>query len=153
MSHARRARPFGAAIAALLCAAAISGCRHTAKPDTQVETVVAGPASRWASIDVGRAARGLTVVPAELRRPLAPMLATRRFATAVAAYGLDHPVATITYRATTGAPVLVDVGASSFDRRFVYVERRGEPGAFFVPWATLQPVLALVDVQLPAPVG
>ena len=50
-----------------------------------------------------------------------------------------------------GQTVDADVGQLNFDRHFVYVQRRGQPGVYLVPADTLRPVLALVGIDLKPP--
>ena len=84
---------------------------------------------------------------------LTPLLATRLLdrPAPLSEYGLDHPQAAVSYRGPAGQTVDVDVGQLNFDRHFVYVQRRGQPGVYLVPADTLRPVLALVGIDLKPP--
>jgi hypothetical protein len=82
-----------------------------------------------------------------------PLFASRVFTrpAALAEYGLDHPVATLTYTSPTGSTADVDIGQPNFDRHFVYVQRRGRSAVYLAPADTLRPVLALVGVDVKPP--
>jgi hypothetical protein len=66
-------------------------------------------------------------------------------------YGLDRPVATVTYERDAGPALVVRVGSATFDARGVYVMRDGDRRVFMALAEQLRPLLALVGVRVPPP--
>jgi uncharacterized protein DUF4340 len=144
---------------ALLCAGAflsvscLVSCSAGGRSTSRVPVVVPGRATAWTSIAVTAGTR-TSELPAELKRPMAPLLASRALTrpSPLTEYGLDRPAAHVTYRAAgTGAVTTVDLGAANFDRHFVYAQRRGRATVYLVPADTLRPVLALVAIDVAPP--
>ena len=110
------------------------------------------PGSSWAGVRVSTGTASADVPP-DARKTLTPLLASRVLTRAapLSEYGLDHPQAAVSYRGPAGQTVDVDVGQLNFDRHFVYVQRRGQPGVYLVPADTLRSVLALVGIDLKPP--
>src|SRR5207237_4902176 len=92
-------------------------------------------------------------VPADARKNLTPLLATRALdrPASLVEYGLDRPQAELTYHGRSGSTADVTVGQPNFDRHFVYVQRRGRPTVYLVPADTLRPVLARVGIEIKPP--
>jgi hypothetical protein len=137
-----------AAIGVVLATAACGGGSSTSA--NGVPQIVSGKS--WPSV---RVTSGTTSadVPPDARTHLVPLFASRVFTrpAALAEYGLDHPVATLTYTSPTGSTADVDIGQPNFDRHFVYVQRRGRSAVYLAPADTLRPVLALVGVDVKPP--
>ena len=139
-----------AALAALASCGAGSGGGSAPK----VPEVVAGGASMWPSVSVSTPAATPSVeLPADLRRAVAPLLATRAFdrPAPLAGYGLEHPQATLTYRGARGETAVVDLGQPNFDRHFVYAQLRGQATVYLLPADSLRSVLALVGIEIAPP--
>lgn len=138
-----------AVVALLVLLAACGGSSGSGSAD-KVPEVVSG--SAWTGVTVSNGTTSADV-PADARRNLVPLLATRlldRPAT-LSEYGLDHPQAALNYKDRSGATADVDIGQPNFDRHFVYAQRRGRPGVYLVPADTLRPVLALVGIAIKPP--
>jgi hypothetical protein len=117
-----------------------------------VPEVVSGGTSTWADVTVSTPIASADV-PANSRKDLTPLLATRVFdhPASLSEYGLDHPQATLTYKGRTGGTVEVDIGQPNFDRHFLYMQRRGAPAVYLVPADSLRPVLAMVGIDIAPP--
>ena len=133
----------------LLLLAACGGSSGSGSTDKLPE-VVSG--SAWSGVTVTNGTTSADVPPGA-RRNLIPLLATRLLDRPgpLSEYGLDHPQAALTYKASSGAAADVDLGQPNFDRHFVYARRRGRPGVYLVPADTLRPVLALVGIGIKPP--
>jgi len=138
-----------AAAILLLLLAACGGSSGSGSAD-KVPEVVSG--SAWTGVTVTNGTRSADV-PADARRNLIPLLATRLLdrPAPLSEYGLDHPQAALVYKASSGATVDVDLGQPNFDRHFLYAQRRGRPGVYLVAADTLRPVLALVGIDIKPP--
>jgi len=145
----RTAHGAAVALAVALVFGACGGSSHSGS-SAKVPEVVSG--SNWPGISV-TAAGPPAEVPVDARQNLAPLLATRLLdrPAPLSEYGLDHPQARLSYRGPAGQVADVDVGQLNFDRHFVYVQRRGQPGVYLVPADTLRPVLSLVGIDLKPP--
>jgi hypothetical protein len=118
-----------------------SAARHTLPPN-----VVPERASAWTAITVRSVRDGSTAeVPPAMKPKAAPLLTGRLLSSpeSLAAYGLDAPTVTITYRGPTRTRTVL-VGHANFDGHGYYVQRQGDPRVFLVPADQLQPLLALV---------
>ena len=65
-------------------------------------------------------------------------------------YGLDHPQAQLSYRAT-GRAADVLIGSANFDRHFLYARRAASATVYILPADSLRPVLALVGIDVAPP--
>jgi len=137
------------ALVLALSLAACGGSSHSSSGSKVTEVV---PGSTWPSISVTTSAASAEV-PVDARQGLTPLLASRLLdhPAPLSEYGLDHPQAMLNYRGPAGQTVDVDVGQLNFDRHFVYLQRRAQPGVYLVPADTLRPVLALVGIDLKPP--
>jgi hypothetical protein len=114
--------------------------------------VVSGSESTWTGITV--TAGGTSAeVPADARKNLTPLLATRALdrPASLPEYGLDRPQAELTYRGRSGSTAVVQIGNVNFDRHFLYSQRRGRATVYLVPVDTLRPTLALVGIETKPP--
>jgi uncharacterized protein DUF4340 len=93
------------------------------------------------------------LVPPGLQRALDPLLVARTVEQPgpLSDYGLDAPLATLSYQLAPAPPVTVTVGGTNFDRTLFYVQRGGDPRIYAVLAETVRPVLALVGIATPAP--
>jgi hypothetical protein len=93
----------------------------------------------------------MATVPAPLVAALVPLLIGRDLGspTSVAQFGLDRPVATMTFDEPGRTPINVAVGAPNFDDTGVYMRRSDDPRVFLVLVAGLRPVVALVGITIP----
>jgi hypothetical protein len=67
-------------------------------------------------------------------------------------YGLDPPQARIEYATGAGELIVVEIGHTDFDHRFVYVLRRPDRATIdLIPTGVLAPLLMNVGITLPAP--
>ena len=142
------ARVAGAgAVLALLLSACSGG---SSAPADKVPEVVSG--SAWADVTISSATASAEVPP-DARKNLTPLLASRLLMRPppLSEYGLDHPQATLSYKSGAGATTDVDIGQVNFDRHFLYVQRRGQPGVYLVAADALRPVLALVGIEITPP--
>ena len=138
--------------AAALAGLLFAGCGGSSGSRSPVPVVVSGQASTWTAVTIS--AEGHTVdVPSDARGDLTPLLATRALGrpAPLSEYGLDHPQATLSYRSRAGTTTDVDIGQPNFDRHFLYVQRRGQPGVYLVAADALRPVLALVGIEITPP--
>ena len=138
------------AAVALVAVAACAACAHkTTSPP--VPTVVPGPTSSWEHITISAGPRSVEVPP-ELRGRVAPLRASRGVLRPVPAeeYGLDHPQAQLSYRAT-GRAADVLIGSANFDRHFLYARRAASATVYILPADSLRPVLALVGIDVAPP--
>ena len=137
---------------ALALALALAACGGSSHPGSGAKVPEVVPGSTWPGISVTTATESVEV-PVDARQNLTPLLATRLLdrPAPLSEYGLDHPQAAMNYRGPAGQTVDVDVGQLNFDRHFVYVQRRGQPGVYLVPADTLRSVLALVGIDLKPP--
>jgi len=112
------------------------------------------PPAAFGSITATVVATGaVRVLPTGIESDVAPLLAARTFGAPepLPDYGLDHPVAVITY-VRGGAPVAVlRVGSPDFDAHGFYVSRPGDSDVYLVLSANLAPVLTLIGIATPAP--
>jgi len=131
----------------------LAACGGSSGSSAGAPAVVAGSASTWTGITVSAESMSAEV-PADARKNLTPLLATRALdrPASLVEYGLDRPQAELTYHGRSGSTADVMVGQPNFDRHFVYVQRRGRPTVYLVPADTLRPVLARVGIEIkPAP--
>jgi hypothetical protein len=117
-----------------------------------VPTLVAGPDSAWPVVTVSAEGRSAEL-PADLRRKITPLLGTRALErpAPLGEYGLDRPVADLSFHGSSGQIAVVVVGNPNFDRHFVYAQRRGRATVYLVPADALRPVLALVGIDVRPP--
>lgn len=110
--------------------------------------VVPETASAWTSITVTATAGGRSAaVPRSMFAKASPLLTGRLLSSpeAPSSYGLDAPVATITYTGRTHTRTVL-VGKQNFDGHGWYVQRKGDPRVFLVPADQLDPLLQLVGL-------
>jgi len=143
-----RARVAAAGLALAVLVAACGG--GSSRSTDKVPEVV--PGSSWVDVTVSSATASADVPP-DARKNLTPLLATRLLTrpASLSEYGLDHPQATLSYRSRAGTTTDVDIGQPNFDRHFLYVQRRGQPGVYLVAADALRPVLALVGIEITPP--
>ena len=155
-------RPRSAAILCVTVLSAASGvlaaCSGSSTPaatteappatsGTGVPALMAGPSSRYQSIEVTAGSRRAPVA-GSLADGLVPLLIARDFGPqpSLTQYGLDHPSATLTFAATT-ATVTVFIGLANFDASGFYAMRSDRPNVYLVLAGPIRPVLALVGVH------
>jgi NADPH:quinone reductase-like Zn-dependent oxidoreductase len=90
-----------------------------------------------------------------MQKGLAPLLVARGVDRPgpLSDYGLDAPLATLTYQLAPAAPVIVTVGGANFDRSLFYVQRGGDAKVYLVLAGAIRPVLALVGIQVAPAAG
>jgi hypothetical protein len=135
---------------------ALVACGGAARqPPPVIADVIASPASAFTRITVtARHTAVSAVVPAALLSLAAPLLAAKTIPPAdlepLSEYGLDDPVATITY-AAPGSSIVLSVGGPDFDAHGFYVDRPGDRDVYLVLSANVRPLLMLVGIATPAP--
>lgn len=143
-------------LGAAMVLAALAGCGTSHQPappaPPAVPVLVPGPPAAYTSIDVTAGGRSVPV-PAAIRADLAPLLVARVFPPGepAAGYGLDHPLAHLTYRSADGTTIDVALGSPTFDRHFVYARRAGQANVALLASSVADPLLATVGVQIPGP--
>jgi hypothetical protein len=143
----------GAVLAAVAAGGlALTNCGH--QPSQRALSPAPVVAGAFDAITVSAAAgpRRASVTP-ELRRGLDPLVTARVIDVpgSLADYGLDRPVAALTYFQSGRVAAVVTVGGTNFDRTGYYVQRPGDPRVFLVLAGAVGPVLALVGAAAPAP--
>jgi hypothetical protein len=133
----------GPLVALALLVACTSSSPPAATGSNVVPPDIVPAAAAAAPVTVTRAGAAPVAVPAETVAAVVPMLVRRVFdpAEALADYGLDQPVATITF-AVPGAPVTLTIGGQDIDHTAYYVQRSGSDQIWLVLRASIDPLLA-----------
>lgn len=144
-----------AVMAAMAATAELATCHHSGavKPASPPAAVVRGAFDAIAVTAV--ATQRTAAVPPSLRKGLAPLLIARTVDRPgpLSDYGLDAPLATLSYQLAPAAPVIVTVGGTNFDRSLFYVQRDGDAKVYLVLAEAIRPVLALVGIQVAPAAG
>lgn len=136
-----------AAIAA--AALALASCHHAARPAPSPPAAVVRGAFDTIVV-TALATHRSAPVPTDLRDGVDPLLIARTVdhPGPLSDYGLDAPVATVTYELAPASPITVTVGGTNFDRTLVYAQRAGSPTVYAVLAEVMRPVLALVGIDI-----
>jgi Domain of unknown function (DUF4340) len=135
--------------AIVAAALALASCHHAARPAPAPPAAVVRGAFDAIAVTALASHRSVPV-PSDLRAGLDPLLIARTVdhPGPLSDYGLDAPVASVSYQLAPAAPITVNVGGTNFDRTLVYVQRAGDPRIYAVLAGVMRPALALVGIDL-----
>lgn len=132
-------------VAATVVAGACSG-GSSAPPTTLPGDLVPSVAST-ATVTVAAGGAPVSVPESEVAKAF-PMSVRRVFDARepLASYGLDPPVAIVTFTLADGSTVVLRVGAEEFDSSARYVRREGDERIWIVLDQSLDPILAVAGL-------
>lgn len=137
------------ATAVIAATAALASCHHAARQAPAPPAAVVRGAFDAIAV-TALASHRSAPVSGDVRGGLDPLLIARTIDAPGprSDYGLDAPVATLSYELAPGPPITVTVGGTNFDRTLVYVQRAGDPKIYAVLAEVMRPALALVGIDI-----